>query len=116
MNPDKPVHAANVPTSTNRPRRQISHEQISEHARKLWRERGYPSGQYEAIWLEAESQLQSEAEAKPVAGTPAQPKMTEPAQPAPKQTKSRDASDTPATKPSATQTKVKPAPGKLRNQ
>src|ERR1044072_1158125 len=101
MNPDKPVHATNVPTPTNRPRRQISHEQIAERAKKLWQDRGWPAGQDEAIWLEAESQLQSEVEAKPVPGTPAQPKMTEPAQPAAKQTKSHDASDTPATKPSA---------------
>lgn len=114
MNPDKPVQANNVPTPTNRPRRQISHEQIVERAEKLWRDRGSPSGQDEAIWLEAESQLQSEAEAKPVAGTPARATTTEAAPPVARPTKSRDASDTPATAP--TQTKTKPAPGKLRNQ
>src|ERR1043166_799179 len=90
MNSDRPVHAANVPTPTERPRRQIAHEEIARRAEELWRERGWPAGQDEAIWLEAESKLQGETEAQPVAQTPSRSTAAEPAKPGRSQTKSRD--------------------------
>jgi len=115
MNP-KPIQASNVPTPTERPRRQIAHDQIAERARGLWRERGYPAGQDEAIWLEAESQLQAAAEAQPVSGTPARPYASEPAQPVRPKTKSRDPSDAAAQTRSNTDARSKQSAGKLRNQ
>jgi hypothetical protein len=36
-----------------------SHEEISRRARELWESRGQPSGQDEAIWLEAERELRN---------------------------------------------------------
>jgi len=38
----------------------ITHEQIAERARAIWRQRGCPSGDDEKNWYEAEVQLQSE--------------------------------------------------------
>src|SRR5688572_26501755 len=102
MNPNKPVRADNVPTPTNRPRRQIAHEEIVRRAEKLWHERNQPSGQDQAIWLEAESQLQAEAESKPVSGTESRPYANEPATPVRSQTKSRDPADSAAQTRSAT--------------
>jgi hypothetical protein len=98
MNPDRPVHAANVPTPTERPRRQIAHEEIARRAETLWRQKGWPAGQDEAIWLEAESQLQAEAESKPVSGTASRPQTDQPPVSTRRtKTKSRDPSDaTPA--------------------
>src|SRR4051812_32822728 len=90
MNPDKPVQAKNVPTPTERPRRQFLHEEIARRAEKIWHERNRPSGSDQAIWLEAESQLQAEAESKPVAGTASRPYVDEPAKPVRAQTKGRD--------------------------
>ena len=116
MNPEKPVHASNVPTPTEPSRRQFLHEEISQRAEKLWRERGQPSGQDEAIWLEAESQLQAEAEAKPVAGTPSRPYIDEPAKAVRPQTKSRDPADQAAQTRSPTEAKSKQTGGQLRNQ
>jgi hypothetical protein len=116
MSPDKPTRAENVPTPTERPRRQIAHEVIADRAKRLWRERGFPAGQDEAIWLEAESTLQSEAEARPVSGTPARPYTDEPAQPVRPQTKSRDPSDAAAQTRSNTDAQSKRSAGKLRNQ
>jgi hypothetical protein len=116
MNPDKPVHARNVPTPTERPRRQFPREEIVRRAEKLWHERNRPSGQDEAIWFEAESQLQAEAESKPVAGTASRPYVDEPAQPVRSQTKSRDPADAAAQTRSATDSKSKKTAGKLRNQ
>lgn len=37
-----------------------THEEITQRATILWNERGQPSGQDEAIWLEAEKQLAEE--------------------------------------------------------
>ncbi len=116
MNPDKTVHARNIPTPTEHPRRQIAHDQISARAERLWSERGRPSGQDDAIWLEAESLLQAEAESQPVAGTPSRPYVDEPAQPVRSQTKSRDPADAAAQTRSPTDRKAKQSAGKLRNQ
>jgi hypothetical protein len=116
MNSDKPVHAANVPTPTERPRRQVLHEEIARCAERLWRERGSPGGQDEAIWLEAESVLQAEAEAKPVSGTPSRPYTDEPAKPVRAQTKSRDPAEAAAQTRSNTAAQSKQSAGKLRNQ
>ena len=38
----------------------LTHEQVSERARAIWKERGCPSGQDEQNWLEAERQLKME--------------------------------------------------------
>ena len=116
MNPHQPVHARNVPTPTERPRRQLAHDDIARRAEKLWRDRGSPSGSDEAIWLEAESQLQGEAESKPVAGTPSRPYTDEPAQPVRSKSKSRDQAAAAAQPRSATDGKLKQSAGKLRNQ
>lgn len=88
MNPQKPVHADNVPTPE--PRKEIPQAQIAARAEKLWRERNTPAGSDEAIWLEAESQLQAEAESKPVAGTPSRPYVDEPGQQLRSRTKVQD--------------------------
>jgi len=116
MNSDKPVHAANHPTAPDHPRRQVSHEAITQRAEQLWRERGSPSGQDEAIWLEAESQLQSAAESRPVAGTDSRPYTDEPAKPVRRQTKSRDPSDQAAQTRTGNDAAAKRTAGKLRNQ
>lgn len=116
MNSDKPVYARNVPTPTERPRRQIARAEISARAERLWHERGCPTGQDDVIWLEAESLLQAEAESQPVAGTPSRPYVDEPAQPVRPQTKSRDPADAAAQTRSATDSRSKQSAGKLRNQ
>ena len=114
MNPDKPVHAENVPSSTRSARRQVPHEEIALLAERIWNERNRPQGSDDAIWLEAESRLQAEAEAKPVSGTESRPYTDEPATPVRPQTKSRDPAEASAQTRSAT--KAKAPPGKLRNQ
>ena len=116
MNPEKPVHAANVPTPTERPRRQVLHEEIARRAKRLWEERGQPGGMDDAIWLEAESQLQAEAESRPVSGTESRPYVDEPAQRVRPQTKSRDPSHAAAQTRSPTESKSKQSAGKIRNQ
>ena len=116
MNSDKPVHAPNVPTPTERPRRQIPHEEIAQRARQIWNERNQPNGHDEAIWLEAESRLQAEAESKPVAGTESRPLVNEPATPVRPQTKSRDPAEAAAQPRSPTEGKSKRTAGKIRNQ
>jgi hypothetical protein len=116
MNSDKPVHAPNVPTPTERPRRQVLHEEIARRAKQIWQERNRPTGSDEAIWLEAESQLQGEAESRPVAGTESRPYVDEPAKPMRSQTKSRDPAEAAAQPRSATESKSKQSPGKIRNQ
>jgi hypothetical protein len=115
MNPDKPV---NVPhqNPTEQPRRQIPHEQIAARAEKIWRDRNCPAGSDEAIWFEAENQLQGEAESRPVSGTPSRPYVDEPAQPTRPQTKSRDPADAAAQTRSAPAPKPRQSAGKLRNQ
>ena len=114
MNPDKPVQASNTPTK--RPRRQIPHEEIAWRAERLWHERNRPTGQDEAIWLEAESLLQAEAESRPVSGTESRPNKDEPATPVRSQTKSRDPADAAAQTRSATEGKSREPAEKLRNQ
>ena len=114
MSSNKPVHARNVPTPTERPRRQFPHEEIARRAEKLWHERNRPSGTDEAIWLEAESQLQAEFESQPVSGTESRPYVNEPAKPIRVQTKSRDPADAAAQTRSATNAKSKPTAKKLR--
>jgi hypothetical protein len=59
-------------------------------AEKLWHDRNCPTGQDEAIWLEAESQLLAEAETRPVAGTPSRPYVDEPARQVSDRTKVQD--------------------------
>ncbi|HUR56734.1 MAG TPA: DUF2934 domain-containing protein [Opitutaceae bacterium] len=116
MNADKPVHANNVPSPTDRLRPQASHEEIARRARKIWQDRGQPHGQDDAIWLEAESTLKGEAESRPVSGTPSRPNVDEPAQPVRSKSKSRDPADSAAQTRSATEGKSKGSAGKLRNQ
>ena len=116
MNPDKPVHAGNVPTPTEHPRRQVPHEEIARRAKQLWQDRNQPSGKDEAIWLEAESQLQGEAESRPVAGTESRPYVDEPAKPVRSRTKSSDPAEAAAQTRSATDAKSKKTAGKIRNQ
>lgn len=115
MHPDKPVHAANVPIPTERPRRQFPREEIARRAEQLWAERGRPSGQDDAIWLEAESLLEAQAESRPVSGTESRPLVDEPARTA-KGTKSPDASSTGVQTRSATDGKSDRSAGRLRNQ
>jgi hypothetical protein len=116
MNPDKPVQARNVPTSTDNPRRQIPREEIERRAKQIWQDRNQPSGKDEEIWLAAESQLQAEAESRPVAGTESRPYVNEPAKPVRSQTKSRDPAEAGAQTRSATDAKSKQSAGKIRNQ
>lgn len=116
MNPDKPVHAENVPTPTEKPRRQVPREEIVLRAEQLWRERGQPAGNDEAIWLEAESELQAKAESQPVSGTESRPYVDEPAKPVRSRTKVQDPSEAGAQTRSATDAKSKQSAGKLRNQ
>lgn len=118
MNPDKPVHANNVPTAatgeTNRG--QVTEDQIRGRAEKLWRDRQQPSGQDDAIWLEAEAQLKAEAEARPVAGTPSRPYIDEPATQVKSRTKVQDSAESAVQTRSATDAKAKKSAGKLRNR
>jgi hypothetical protein len=114
MNPDKPVHAANVPTAS--PRQQIPREQIAARAEKLWRDRSQPHGQDDAIWLEAESQLQAEAEARPVSGTPSRPYVDEPGVQLSSRTKVQDPADAAVQPRSATDPKARRKKNELRNQ
>jgi hypothetical protein len=107
MNPNKPVRADNHPV--DKPRRQVPHEKIAQRAEKIWRERNCPAGSDEAIWFEAENQLQGEAESQPVSGTPSRPYTDEPAQPVRNQTRSRDPADMAAQTRSATERKTGPA-------
>jgi hypothetical protein len=114
MSPNKSVQAENAPTT--HPRREIPHEQIAARAEKLWRERNCPAGSDEAIWLEAESQLQAAAESRPVAGTPSRPYIDEPAKPLRTRTKGRDPSDAAVQTRSNTESKSKKTGKQLRNQ
>lgn len=116
MNPDKPVHAENVPTPTEKPRRQIPHEEIARRAEQLWHERGQPTGSDDAIWLQAESELQGKAESRPVAGTESRPYVDEPGKPVRSRTKVQDPSEAAVQTRSATDAKSKQSGGKLRNQ
>jgi hypothetical protein len=115
MSSNQPNNANNIPT--DRPRRQIPHEEIALLAERIWNERNRPTDKDEAIWLEAESRLQSEAESKPVAGTESRSNGSEPAKPIRTQTKSRDPAESrPQTRSALAPAPQKPAPGKFRNQ
>lgn len=114
MSLDQPVQADNRPTSE--PRRQIPHETIAARAEKLWHERNCPAGRDEAIWFEAESQLQAEAEAKPVSGTPSRPYVDEPAQPIRPRTKTQDPTDSAVQTRSGTEPKSRRGSEKIRSQ
>ena len=118
MNPDKPVHADNVPTETppTLTRGQVTPEQISRRAEKIWRERNQPSGSDEAIWLEAESQLKAESEMQPVSGTESRPYTDEPGKQLRSRTKTQDPADAAAQPRSATDPQAKKTAGRLRNQ
>ena len=111
----KNENLANSPTQA---RRLVSHEEISRRAEQLWRERNCPAGSDEAIWFEAESELQAKAESRPVSGTESRPNIDEPATPVRSQTKSRDPADAAAQTRSATENKSRSsaAAGRLRNQ
>lgn len=114
MNADKPVHADNVPTQ--QPRQQVPREQIVARAEKLWRERSCPVGNDEAIWLEAESQLMSEAEAAPVSGTPSRPYVDEPAAQLRPRTKVQDPSESAVQTRSDTKEKSRKTGKQIRSQ
>jgi len=106
MNPDKPVHAHNVPTSN--PQKSFSQEDVKRRAEALWRQRGQPSGQDDAIWLEAESQLVAEAESQPVSGTPSRPYVDEPGTQVRSRTKVQDPAEAAVQTRSATKPPKKP--------
>ena len=112
MNPEKDVPAGNVPP----PRRQFSHDQVAQRAEQIWRERNCPAGSDEAIWLEAESQLQAEAEARPVSGTPARPYTDEPGIPVRSRTRVQDPTEAAVQPRSATQPKPRGQQNTIRSQ
>lgn len=119
MNSHAPTPVQNHPTPTERPRRQVSHDDIARRAEQLWHERNRPADQDEKIWLEAESELQAKAESRPVSGTPSRPYQDEPATPVRSGTKSSDPSEAGAQTRSATENKAQArqtSPGKIRNQ
>jgi len=117
MNPDKPVHAQNVPTPTepSLTRGQIPHEQIARRAEQLWRDRRQPTGQDETIWLEAEAQLKAEAESRPVSGTDSRPYVDEPGKQLSSRTKVQDPAESAVQTRSATEQKGKSKSPKLRD-
>ena len=98
MTSDKPTHARNVPTAVppGMSRGQLARDEIARRAAELWRGRGQPSGQDEAIWLEAETQLQAEAQSQPVTGTESQPVPDAPATPLRSRTRVQDPADSAA--------------------
>lgn len=108
--------AAHPPTSTESARRQVAHDEIARRAAQLWRDRGQPAGQDEALWLEAESELQARAESRPVSGTESRPYIDEPATPVRSQTKSRDPADAAAQTRSPTDANSRRTAGRLRHQ
>jgi hypothetical protein len=50
-----------------------THDEISRHAEDLWREKGYPQGRDDEIWLEAEQKLKR----REAAGSPRIPDVNE---------------------------------------
>jgi hypothetical protein len=108
----KPASAPNTPTQ--QPRRQIPREEIACRAERLWHERGCPGDSDDAIWLEAESQLQAEAEAQPVSGTESRPYTDEPGTPVRTNTKSRDPAEAAAQTRSAKPRRGQPAAATIR--
>jgi hypothetical protein len=119
MNPDKPVHANNVPTPTptDSTRGQVTRDQIARRAEQVWRDRRQPTGQDDAIWLEAEAQLKAEAESKPVTGTESRPLQNETTVPLKSRTKVQDPADAAVQLQSGQKNQKTPPPGpRLRNQ
>ena len=118
MNPDKPVHANNVPTSTppTLTRGQATKEQIDQQAEKIRREQKSPKQADASIRLEAESELKAEAESKPVSGTESRPYQEEAGKPISPRTKVQDPSESAVQTRSDTKEKAKDSAGKLRNQ
>ena len=114
MKANAPVQAHNTPTTE--PQRQVPREQVAARAEKLWRERHCPAGQDDAIWLEAESQLQAEAQAAPVSGTPSRPYVDEPGIPVRPRTKVQDPTPADVQTRSATDRKSRQTGGKIRSQ
>ena len=52
-----------IQDSSSKPKKQpvvLSHEQVAERARAIWKEHGCPDGQDEQNWYEAEKQLKME--------------------------------------------------------
>ncbi len=118
MNPDKPVHANNVPTPTPSTlvRGQATEEQIDRQAEKVRREQKSPKQSEASIRLEAESQLKAEAESRPVSGTESRPYKDEAVHPIRTRTKVRDPSGAAVPTRSDTKSKAQDSEGKLRNQ
>jgi hypothetical protein len=52
-----PSRKASPASKSSSPAARPSHDDIAARARALWESRGQPSGQDDAIWLEAETQL-----------------------------------------------------------
>ncbi len=116
-NPNKPVHAHNVPTPTNGElsRGQVSPEQIKQATGKSGiRDARRPS--HDPAALEAEAKLKAAAESKPVSGTPSRPYVDEPGTPLRTRTKTQDPADAAVQTRSATDAKAKDSAGQLRNQ
>ncbi len=118
MNPDKPVHADNVPTPTppTLTRGQATKEQIDRQAEKVRREQKSPQRSDASVRLEAESQLKAEAESRPVSGTESRPYKDEAGQPISTRTKVQDPSESAVQTRSDTKDKAQDSEGKLRNQ
>lgn len=114
MNPDKPVNASNVPTG--QPQRQVTREQIARRAEQIWRQRNQPTGSDEAIWLQAESELQAEAESRPVTGTPSRPLENEPGSQLRSRTKVQDPTDSAVQTRSETKATPRKKTKQIRNQ
>jgi hypothetical protein len=56
---NRPAAAARSHTHTV-----LTHKQIEDRAREIWRQKGCPCGQDEQNWMEAETQLKKEMSAK----------------------------------------------------
>lgn len=118
MNPDKPVHANNVPTPTppTLTRGQATKEQIDQQAEKVRRDQKSPNQSDASIRLEAESELKAAAESRPVAGTESRPYQEEAGKPIRSRTKVQDPSESAVQTRSDTTEKAQDSAGKLRNQ
>jgi len=114
MNPDKPVRADNVPTPN--PQQSFSRDAVKRRAEQLWHARGQPTGQDDAIWLEAESQIAAEAEQRPVSGTPSRPYADEPGVQVRPRTKVQDPAESAVQTRSATDPMGKKKTKQLRSQ
>ncbi|HVU32962.1 MAG TPA: DUF2934 domain-containing protein [Opitutaceae bacterium] len=114
MNSPDPAPNAAQPHSDPRPA--VPHDQIAARAQRLWRERNCPINQDDAIWLEAESQLQAEAESRPVSGTPSRPYVNEPAHSNKTRTKTQDPAEAAVQTRSATESRSRGTAGQIHSQ